>query len=349
MSLINQMLRDLEARDGKDERSGMLHDLAWSAAGGGRGPLPGRRLARGLGLVALLSATAVLAWQVVAHRSVDAPAARAVAATPMTEAVTEPVAAPVATPAPMVVASAPRPQPRAIPATPPVASVAEPEVATPAAAEAEPDDTPAPRVKVFKQARPLSGAEQAARYYQQGYDYILSQHYAEAETVLRRALAADAAHIQAREMLVGQLIRRGELGEAGELLREGLSLAPRHARFAKLYARLLVEQNAVPTAIHILQTARPALAQDPEYHALLAALYQRQGNHRAAAGIYRELVRLRGDIAVWWVGLAVSLESLGKPAEARVAYARAGRLPRLAANLRQYIETRLAALGGAGS
>ncbi len=340
MSLINQMLRDLESRDADKLDAVGVDGLAWSAHGAP--PATRRRLARGLGLFLLLGAGILLAWQGIVHRGRMAPPGAPVPDT-IAVAPATPVAAPLVDP-PAVPAPAPGAAPvsRAAPAgSRRVATPPKQVVAVPAA-------PPAGEVRIVKQARPPSAAEQAARFYQQGYDYLLAERHAEAEQALRRALAADAGHAQAREMLVGQLLRRGELAEAGELLREGLGLAPRNARFAKLYARLLVEQNAVPTAIHILRSALPPMAQDPEYHALLAALYQRQGDHRAAAGLYRDLVKLRGDVAVWWVGLGVSLESLGKPAEARLAYAQAGRLPRLDAALRQYVKTRLRALGGAG-
>lgn len=343
MSLINQMLRDLESRDADKLDAVGVDGLAWSAHGAP--PATRRRLARGLGLFLLLGAGGLLAWQGIVHRGEmappGAPVPDTIAAAPATPAPVTPVAA-----SPVDPPASPAPAHAAVPTTRPAPAGSRRVPASPKQAAA-PAAPPAGEVRIVKQARPLSGAERAARFYQQGYDYLLAERHAEAEQALRRALAADAGHAQAREMLVGQLLRRGELAEAGELLREGLGLAPRNARFAKLYARLLVEQNAVPTAIHILRSALPPMAQDPEYHALLAALYQRQGEHRAAAGLYRDLVKLRGDVAVWWVGLGVSLESLGKPAEARLAYTQAGRLPRLDAALRQYVKTRLRALGGA--
>jgi MSHA biogenesis protein MshN len=77
---------------------------------------------------------------------------------------------------------------------------------------------------------------------------------------------------------------------------------------------------------------------------LLAALYQRQGNHQAAARIYRQLLELRPGFGNWQVGLGVSLEALGDAAGARQAYQAALQARGLPSRLAHYARTRLAAL-----
>jgi MSHA biogenesis protein MshN len=65
-----------------------------------------------------------------------------------------------------------------------------------------------------------------------------------------------------------------------------------------------------------------------------------------AIAAYRRALAQPKNEPVWWVGLGVSLEATGEPAEARDAYARAAAEPTLPADVRRYVVDRLAALGG---
>lgn len=65
-------------------------------------------------------------------------------------------------------------------------------------------------------------------------------------------------------------------------------------------------------AIKLLQVHAPAVGQDPDDFALLAALYQRQQDYRDAARTYSKISKVWPDAGIWWVGLGISLEALGK-------------------------------------
>ena len=83
---------------------------------------------------------------------------------------------------------------------------------------------------------------------------------------------------------------------------------------------------------------------DPEYHALLAALYQRQGNHARALKHYQLVLRWESDKAVWWMGLGISLEGESKLKQALAAYRAASVLGGLGDDSQHYIGERIVAL-----
>lgn len=94
----------------------------------------------------------------------------------------------------------------------------------------------------------------------------------------------------------------------------------------------------------MLERTLPPLAADPDYHALLVALYQRAGRHAGAERLYRGLVGLSPERGAWWAGLAISLEAQGDWRPSRAAFARALQGQGLDDALREYAKSRLTAL-----
>jgi len=209
--------------------------------------------------------------------------------------------------------------------------------------EAREDDA-----SVNKRSRPLSDEQRAELAYQKGYQLLGREQMEAGERQLRDALTHYRRHHGARELLASVYIKSGRYVEAGSLLKEGLMLAPAHTLFAKLYARVLLKQQKPARAIAILERQPPMTGVDSEYHALLAALYQQTGQHLKAAASYRDVLRVDPRQGNWWIGLGISLEKLEKYAEARSAYQRAKNSANLTENLRQYVDKRLAVLADAG-
>jgi MSHA biogenesis protein MshN len=95
-------------------------------------------------------------------------------------------------------------------------------------------------------------------------------------------------------------------------------------------------------AIEVLRAQPfPAVTQDPEYYALLAALLQDTRQFAAAAQTYASLLQLRPETALWWFGLGVSMDQNGDFDQARNAYRRAMALPGLSADVQKYVQSRL--------
>ena len=85
-------------------------------------------------------------------------------------------------------------------------------------------------------------------------------------------------------------------------------------------------------------------AVEPDYHALLAASYQRINNHQKSVEIYLRLVKIRPNEGVWWLGLAISLEKTGKNKSALEAYQRAQQTGTLKSGLVKFTNNRVSAL-----
>jgi len=204
----------------------------------------------------------------------------------------------------------------------------------------------APTVKIKKNHRPLNSKQLAEIAYNKGYKYLQQGQMRQGKEQLREALSLYIPHIKAREMLAGIYIKSGRYISAAELLNEGVKIAPEYSLFAKLYARVLLEQNNPQLAIKILQQGSTSVAMnmEPDYYALLAATYQRVKNHKKAVDIYLQLVKIRPAAGVWWLGLAISLEKSGKNEEALQAYQRAQQTGSLKAGLVKFTNNRVSAL-----
>lgn len=204
-------------------------------------------------------------------------------------------------------------------------------------------DTPTP-IKLKKTPRPLNSEQLAEIAYTKGYKYLQQGRMRQGKEYLREALSLYIPHIKAREMLAGIYIKSGRFISAAELLSEGVKVAPEYSLFAKLYARVLLEQNNPQLAITILEQGSATLDSEPDYYALLAATHQRVKNHSKAIDIYLQLVKLQPNAGVWWLGLAISLEKSGKNSEAVEAYQRAQTTGNLKAGLVTFTNNRVSAL-----
>lgn len=195
-----------------------------------------------------------------------------------------------------------------------------------------------------KKIRPLSPRETAEDQYRRAARLLEQGRSEEARSAARAAVAADAGHHAARELLVGLELQQGRSHEAAELLEAGLQISPQHYPFAQLLARVHVEHGADGQALGVLEAAAPHAARDPDFLSFLAALYQRAGRHAEAAQTYRQAVGLRETDGRAWLGLAISLEAQSEREAARDAYRRARTVGGLALALDRYATQRLAAL-----
>lgn len=202
----------------------------------------------------------------------------------------------------------------------------------------------AANTKINKTIRPLTSEQQAQQEFQRAVKLLGRGDQQAAQLALEQALAFEPAHVRARETLSALLLNTGRVSEAAESLSEGLRLQPSSTPLAKLYARILVNQGNAETAINIMERARPAVATDPDYYALLAVLYRGSDKHAQAAQVYQQILLLRPGVAVWWMGLALSQDAMGESAQALKAYVRAQRAGGLKLEVLQYVQMRISAL-----
>ncbi|THG76837.1 tetratricopeptide repeat protein, partial [Pseudomonas sp. A-1] len=125
-----------------------------------------------------------------------------------------------------------------------------------------------------------------------------------------------------------------------------LARFPADGELRVLLARAQLQAGDSAAAAATLAGRLPPLAEDPAYHALLAATYQQTGQWRESARLYRNLVLLRPAQASWQLGLGIALEQLGERAEAARHYRQALQGQGLDDASRRYARERVQVLGG---
>ncbi len=340
MSLINQMLKDLDARQPRpaDAQAGALRGMGL-VEGDGSSAASRRWMVPVVAALALLPAALLL-------RQPDSPTqAPARPDAPAAIAPTLPQPVPAATPA----RSTGKAEPEATPSQPatrttPDASDADTPVA-PRETQVKPATTHTPVVD--KAAAPtvrLSPRQRARLALRRAIARVEAGDDARAEPLLREALSLDHRLADARVQLASLLLRARRLVDAELALIEGLSQHHGHPALSELYARLLVERGDNARALQLLNEAGAGRSRDPELRALRAAILMKTGDPRGAADDYRQALAGQPERAVWWMGLGVALEQSGDSRAARAAYRRAGALP-LEPALQEFVAGRIAALG----
>lgn len=359
MSLINQVLKDLEHRQVAEggEGAAIMQHVRYVPAP--RQRPHNWRMYSGMAVVIVLitSASSVYVWRSNLVEIAPLPLAAnkpiQVAVTTAPSQVIVDTPTPVVAPSVAVAASIPS-APVATVTSPPIPASAKVRTkktrdnspVTPVAAPLpSPNDIePDSNAVMHKQPVIRSASELAAVTYQQAYQLIGQQRWREAESQLRDALNVDAGQFRLRELLVGLYIKTGRWVEADAILAQGLKVVPLHQPLVKLRARTLMQLNQDRRALDVLTHAAPVLQNDPEHYALMAALQQRLGHHDQAAGLYRQLLAEHSNVGVWWVGLGISLDALHQQSEAQLAYRHARASGNLSVEVTRYTNNRLRAL-----
>lgn len=200
------------------------------------------------------------------------------------------------------------------------------------------ESTPA---AIDKQMREVAPSERAEIAFRKGATQIQEGRANAAELDFRDALRQDPSHGGARQALLGLLLDSGRNNEAEQLMRQALEINPRQPRHAMVLARLEVERGEVAGAINTMVGALPYVQSDPDFHAFLAALLQREQRHREAVDYYRVALRGVPGNGVWTMGLGISLRAANQSAEAREAFQRSIESRQLTPELQSFVERQL--------
>ena len=340
MSIINQMLRDLDARRASaSERAGLPANLR---------TLPPEVAARPRGwllLAAGMLAGALIMWFVLGQQTppaavppVPPPAQPAQAAPPISEPQqAAPAAAPPLATPPAVTAPAParKPAPNLSVHSAPVAK------ALPAPAAATEEPAPAGAAHIDKQPKGGLSREQAETEYRKGMQAAGSGDSAAALPALRRALEIDPQHARARQALLSVLAGGRQWDEVKQVARNGLALDPAKSGWAVILARLQHEQGDIEGAVKTLEAHAAHAAGDADYQGLFAFLLQKSQRPAEAAQRYQAALGLRPGEGRWWYGLGLALEAAGRGDEAKAAFGRARDTGSLSADMLGIIEQKL--------
>lgn len=369
MSIINQMLRDLDARAaGKQDRAGLpprLRPLPPSAPPRLR---PWHMLALGIGVGALCAGVAIylLLPTMAPPPPVLPPAPLSAAAPPAVPPAVPPAAlvdsgemkistlltqaqAPAETssllplPAPLPV-PLPAPEMRQPAAKPPSTSL----VAKPPGAprpvppqDAMPTEASSASARIDKRPKGGQGREMAEAEYRKGMQEVQRGDNAAALTLFQRALEFDPALVRARQALLSVLVGARQWAEAQQAAQNGLALDPAQTGWAMILARLQLEQGDAAGAVTTLEKHAAYAHADADYQGLFAYLLQKQQRPAEAAERFRAAVGLRPSEGRWWFGLGLALEGAGRGGEAKEAYAKARAAGNLPADLGAALDQKL--------
>jgi MSHA biogenesis protein MshN len=186
-----------------------------------------------------------------------------------------------------------------------------------------------------------SSRNRAESEFRRAVNLVNQGRIAEGMDGFRRALEIDPGHDAARQTLVALLIEAKRVDEAALSLQEGLALDTENTGFAMLLARIMVESNDIPTALFVLQRHAAPPDRNPDFHAFAGALYQRLDRHKEAIEQYQAALRLAPSAGVWWLGLGISLQTVGRSKDALEAFTRAKSAGNLAPDLLSFVDQRL--------
>lgn len=179
-----------------------------------------------------------------------------------------------------------------------------------------------------------SDYQEAMQFYQQG-------QADQSIILLSELLARNPEYSQARVSLATFLIEQGSIDKALHVIKTGLQQRPFYPPYVQLKAKILVDQKKVDQALNLLQIAPPGLKEYPDYHAFIAALYQRSGKAMLAQQIYEELLALDSENGIWWMGLGIAYETLGRHNQAMSAYMKALHSGHLNVESKAYVESQI--------
>lgn len=200
--------------------------------------------------------------------------------------------------------------------------------------------TDVPAGEVAKDIKQVSPQQRAENAYRQAYGNLQQGRMGEAEENLRQALLHDPRHAAARQALAALLVESKRLDRAEQLLQQGLDQQPGHSGFAMTLARLQVERGDAAAALATLQRNPPS-AESPDYHGFLAALLQRAERHKEAIEHYLAALRVNQNVGPWLLGLGISLQADNQAARAAEAFRRARQYGNLSPELQAFAEQRL--------
>lgn len=209
------------------------------------------------------------------------------------------------------------------------------------AAVLPPVTKPLPVATLEKQERILTAQEKADNLFQRG---VAAAREQQAQTALRywqQALEQLPEHLQARKQLIMTLLPIDQT-RADKYFSDGLTLHDSRA-LRKWYARELLPVAGPAKAAAILGTQEVSAAEDAEYRALQAGLWQQSGDYAQAERAYLDLLAFAPDSSLYRFGLAVALDQQGDASAALESY-REAVATGLGHQLQAYAQSRIEAL-----
>ena len=189
----------------------------------------------------------------------------------------------------------------------------------------------------------LSSKELAANKISEAEQAIERNDIIKAESLFEEVLLLIPEHETARKQLAALWYGKKSYQNAINLLSQGIALAPKAEEMRLMSARIYYEQGQAGQAYNILSPLKRSTSK--EVQVLLANTAAELNEHDNAISAYKNLIALEPKVSRWWLGLAISLDSLGDFTSARDAYQQAIQRNNLSSSAMQFARQRLLELG----
>jgi len=191
--------------------------------------------------------------------------------------------------------------------------------------------------------RQLSPQALAANKISEAEQAMERNNLAKAEALFEEVLLVMPEHETARKQLAALWYGKKSYRDAINLLSQGIALAPQAQEMRLMSARIYYQQGQARQAYNILGPIKAI--NSAEIQTLLANTSAELNEHNSAITAYRKLITLEPDVGRWWLGVAVSLDSLGNFVPARDAYKQAIARNNLSSSATKFARERLIELG----
>ena len=190
--------------------------------------------------------------------------------------------------------------------------------AAPVQVHAEPAEVQ--KSTVIKKMAELSPEEEAQQFYEDAQTLRRAGKSEAAAEKYRQALVCDPAMRPARLQLAGLLQESGQVDAALQVLKTGYEQQPNDA-LAIATGRMLADQGQRDDALNWLVRGRAGLR--PADFALMGALLSQLQRFDESVKAYQRALAADPNQGGWLLGLGLALESQGRMDEARAAYRKA--------------------------
>ncbi|MBL4940384.1 MAG: tetratricopeptide repeat protein [Colwellia sp.] len=164
-----------------------------------------------------------------------------------------------------------------------------------------------------------------------------------AEQLFEEVLIIEPAHKQARKKLAALWFGRKSYQQAANLLAQGISIDRQDGELRLLKARIHLQQRQLDAAYNTLKPL--ASFENEEYQIMLANIAQQVEQYPSAITAYQVLISMQPYSGRWYLGLAIVYDKNSQFALAVNEYALALTKTDLSASSAKFAQQRLQALG----
>lgn len=179
-----------------------------------------------------------------------------------------------------------------------------------------------------------------------GMEAAKNQAFGKAIAAFDAILELDPTRHDVRKRLSVVLYSQNRDKQVVSLLRDGIQLSPDRADLRLMLGRLWHRQKKTRELYEVLQPMDPNVEDNSEYLELKASAATELGLYSEAASLYERLANHSPEQSRWWLGFAIALDKQGNARDALEAYLRASELQQLPASVTEFVNKRIAVLGG---